>query len=55
MKVSIITVVYNNKSTIECAINSVLSQNYPKVEYIIIDGQSTDGTIEKNKTLSRSY
>ncbi len=47
MKLSIITVVYNNVSTIEFAINSVLSQDYSDVEYIIIDGQSTDGTIEK--------
>jgi glycosyltransferase involved in cell wall biosynthesis len=49
MKVSIITVVYNNKLTIVDAIKSVLSQDYPNIEYIVIDGQSTDGTIEKIK------
>jgi glycosyltransferase involved in cell wall biosynthesis len=47
MKVSIVTVVYNNHQTINCAIQSVLSQDYPDIEYIIIDGKSTDGTIEK--------
>jgi len=46
MKLSIITVVYNNKETIKDAINSVLSQTYKNIEYIIIDGASTDGTIE---------
>lgn len=46
MKISIITVVYNNKETIKDAIDSVLSQTYKNIEYIIIDGASTDGTIE---------
>lgn len=46
MKLSIITVVYNNQKTIENAIQSVLSQSYQNLEYIIIDGKSTDGTIE---------
>ena len=46
MKISIITVVYNNKETIKDAIDSILSQTYKNIEYIIIDGASTDGTIE---------
>ncbi|WP_310438745.1 glycosyltransferase family 2 protein [Sulfuricurvum sp.] len=46
MKISIITVVYNNKSTIKDAIESVLSQTYQNIEYIIVDGASTDGTVE---------
>lgn len=46
MKVSIITVVWNNKDTIKDAIDSVLSQTYENIEYIIVDGASTDGTIE---------
>ncbi len=46
MKVSIITVVYNNEQFIGSAIQSVLSQTYPNIEYIIIDGASTDRTME---------
>ena len=52
MKVSIITVCYNAKSTIEKTIKSVISQTYRDIEYIIIDGASTDSTlriIEKYK------
>lgn len=46
MKVSIITVVYNNAQTIKDAIESVLSQTYKDIEYIIVDGASRDGTVE---------
>lgn len=46
MKVSIVTVVYNGERFIESAIRSVLSQDYPNIEYIIIDGQSNDRTLE---------
>ena len=44
--VSIITVVYNNEKYIEHALKSVLMQNYDDIEYIVIDGGSTDGTID---------
>ncbi len=44
LKVSIITVVYNNFSTINETINSVIAQSYSNIEYIVIDGNSTDGT-----------
>jgi len=46
LKVSIITVVWNNKETIKDAIDSVLNQTYKDIEYIIVDGASTDGTID---------
>lgn len=46
MKVSIITVVYNGAATIRHCIDSVLSQDFDSIEYIIIDGNSTDGTRE---------
>jgi len=46
MKLSIITVVYNNVAGIKTAIESVISQDYLDIEYIVIDGGSTDGTIE---------
>ena len=46
MKVSIITVVYNGAEHIRDCIDSVLSQTYPDIEYIIVDGKSTDGTVK---------
>ena len=46
IKVSIITVVWNNKETIKDSINSVLNQTYADIEYIVVDGSSSDGTID---------
>ncbi|RHJ94904.1 glycosyltransferase family 2 protein [Parabacteroides bouchesdurhonensis] len=45
MRVSIITTTYNSGRTIRDTIESVLSQDYPDIEYIIIDGASTDDTL----------
>lgn len=46
MKVSIITSCFNRVSTIEGSIKSVLEQDYPEIEYIIVDGASKDGTLD---------
>ena len=46
MKISIITSCYNRVSTIRGAIESVLAQDYADIEYIIVDGASTDGSVE---------
>ncbi|GAB4018827.1 glycosyltransferase family 2 protein [Spirosoma migulaei] len=46
MKVSIITVVYNGAEFIRDCIESILNQTYSDIEYIIVDGKSTDGTVE---------
>ncbi len=46
LKISLITVVYNAEHTIKRCIESVLAQNYSNIEYIVIDGGSTDGTLQ---------
>ena len=46
MKISIITVCFNSAKTISDTINSVASQDYPEIEHIIVDGGSTDGTLD---------
>ena len=46
MKISLITVTFNSSSTLRDTIQSVLSQSYPDIEYIIVDGLSKDNTVE---------
>lgn len=51
MKVSIITVVYNGAEHIRDCIESILTQTYPNIEYVVVDGNSTDETVD----IVRSY
>ena len=54
MKLSIITVCFNSQNTLQRTINSLASQTYPDIEYIIIDGDSRDNTvclIKENQSL----
>ena len=46
MKISIITIVYNDKEGLQKTIDSVISLNYDNIEFIVIDGGSNDGTVE---------
>ena len=46
MKVSIITSCFNRAATIRGAIESVLAQDYNNIEFIVVDGASTDGSLE---------
>lgn len=45
-RISIVTVVHNGAATLGRTVHSVLSQDYPAVEYLIVDGGSDDGTLE---------
>ena len=45
MKISLITVVYNGEAFLQECFNSVMAQTYPDVEYLVVDGGSTDRTL----------
>ena len=53
MKISIITITYNSAKTLPRALESVRSQTYGDIEHIIVDGASTDGTVEIIKNYSK--
>jgi glycosyltransferase involved in cell wall biosynthesis len=52
--VSIITVVFNGQETIERCIQSVINQSYKNIEFVIVDGDSTDGTVSILEKFSQS-
>jgi glycosyltransferase involved in cell wall biosynthesis len=54
IKIPVVTVVFNNKKTIEDTIKSVLSQTHKNIEHIIVDGKSTDGTLDVIKKYKKS-
>jgi glycosyltransferase involved in cell wall biosynthesis len=45
-KVSVIIVTYNAVKTLQAALDTIYSQTYPNIEVVVIDGLSTDGTVE---------
>lgn len=46
MKISIITITYNSQDTLQKTIDSVYQQEYTDIEYIVVDGNSVDGTLD---------
>ncbi|MCC5973735.1 MAG: glycosyltransferase [Rubellimicrobium sp.] len=49
MKITIVTAVYNREATVGQAIRSVATQDHPDIEHLVVDGASTDGTLEAVK------
>ncbi len=52
---SIITCTWNSASYLDQSISSVLMQDYPHIEYVFVDGGSSDGTLERIRALGRPY
>ena len=55
MRVSIITIAYNSEAQIGRTIESVLAQNYSDMEYLVIDGASSDGTVAKAQEYRQAF
>ncbi len=55
MKISIITAAYNSGSTLRDTMESVLRQNYPDWEHIVVDGNSKDNTVEVIREMESRY
>ena len=55
MKISIITITYNSAATLQHALDSVLSQTYPDIEHVLVDGASKDGTRELIEKYAREH
>ena len=54
-KITVITASYNAKNTIEQTISSVVNQDYPDIEYVIVDGGSIDGSVSIIEEYASSY
>lgn len=55
MTISIITVTYNSASTVRYTFDSILSQTYHDIDYIVVDGGSQDGTVEIIKEYEKRF
>jgi len=55
IEISLITICFNNESTIGDTLDSVIAQRYPELEYVIVDGGSTDATLEIIKSKQKPW
>ncbi|MDR2410224.1 MAG: glycosyltransferase, partial [Bacteroidales bacterium] len=55
LKISIITVCFNSAKYAKDTFDSILNQTYPEVEFIVIDGASTDGTLDIIKNFEQKF
>lgn len=55
MKISIITITYNSAKTLQRALDSIQNQTYKDIEHIIVDGASTDGTVDVIEAYAKQH